>query len=247
MKLGEMNWPDVAALDRQAMVAVYPIASFEQHGHHLPFLTDTIETTGVVDRLDMRLAERVLCLPTQWLGYSFHHMRFAGSLTATSETHIRMIVETVDGLVRAGFLRVLIVNGHGGNQANLKVAQQILKEKHDGACVLGASWWELAKEALDQVKEAGPTGSGHAGEMETSLMMALRPDLVRTDRLLDDGWLPTSVHGARVQRFGRIDEQTERGVYGSPTAGSADKGERMLRIVVDSLVEVVEDMLADRF
>jgi creatinine amidohydrolase len=247
MKLGEMNWPDVAELDREAIVAVFPIASFEQHGHHLPFLTDTIETTGVVDRLDARMADRVLCLPTQWLGYSFHHMNFGGSMTATSETHIRMIVETVDGLVRAGFPRVLILNGHGGNQADLKVAQQILKEKHDATCILGASWWEVAAEALDQVKETGPTGSGHAGEMETSLMLALRPDLVRTDRLQDDGWLPASRHGGRVQRFRRIDEQTHRGVYGNPTAGSADKGERMLTVVVDSLVEIVEDMLADRF
>ena len=247
MKLGEMNWPDVAELDRQNIVAVFPIASFEQHGHHLPFLTDTIETTGVVDRLDARVGDRVLCLPTQWLGYSFHHMSFGGSLTATSETHIRMIVETVNGLVRAGFLRILILNGHGGNQADLKVAQQILKEKHDAACVLGASWWEVAAEGLDQIKERGPTGSGHAGEMETSLMLALRPDLVRTDRLQDDGWLPDSAHGARVQRFRRIDEQTERGVYGHPTAGTADKGERMLTTVVDSLVEIVDDMLADRF
>ena len=96
MKLGEMNWPDVADLDRDRIVAVFPIASFEQHGHHLPFLTDTMETTGVVARLAARIGDRLLCLPTQWLGYSFHHMRFGGSLTATAETHIRMIVETAD-------------------------------------------------------------------------------------------------------------------------------------------------------
>ena len=247
MKLGEMNWPDVAGLDRSSLVAVFPIASFEQHGHHLPFLTDTIETQGVVDDLDARIPDRVLCLPTQWLGYSFHHMRFGGSLTATSDTHIRLITETVDGLVHAGFPRILVVNGHGGNQANLNVALQMLKEKHDGTCVLGASWWEVAAEALDRIKEAGPTGSGHAGEMETSLMLSLRPDLVRTDRLQADGRRPASVHGGSVQRFRRIDEQTERGVYGDPTAGSAEKGERMRAAAVDALVEVVDDMLADRF
>lgn len=247
MKLGEMNWPDVADLDREDIVVVFPIASFEQHGHHLPFLTDTIETEGVVALLDERIPEKILCLPTQWLGYSFHHMNFGGSLTATSQTHIHMIVETVDSIVRAGFTRVLILNGHGGNQADLKVAQQMLKEKHDSACVLGASWWEVAAEGLGQIKEAGPTGSGHAGEMETSLMLALRPDLVRTDRLQADGRRPASGHGSTVQRFRRIDEQTDRGVYGDPTAGSAEKGEKMLAVVVDSLVEVVGDMLEDRF
>lgn len=247
MKLGEMNWPDVADIDRSSVVVVFPIASFEQHGHHLPFLTDTIETQGIVDDLHAAVPDRVLCLPTQWLGYSFHHMRFGGSITATSQTHIQLIVETVDSLIQADFPRILICNGHGGNQADLKVALQMLKEKHDGPCVLGVSWWEAAAEALDRIKEAGPTGSGHAGEMETSLMLSLRPDLVRTDRLHADGWLPESTHGSSVQRFRRIDEQTKRGVYGDPTAGSAEKGERMRAAVVDSLVEVIDDMLKDRF
>ncbi|HIM56251.1 MAG TPA: hypothetical protein EYM39_06060 [Candidatus Latescibacteria bacterium] len=62
-------------------------------------LTDRIETTDIVERLDARIGDRVVCLPTQWLGYSLHHMRFGGSLTATSQTHIHMIVETVDGLL----------------------------------------------------------------------------------------------------------------------------------------------------
>ena len=98
MKLGEMNWPAIDELDKGSVVAVFPIASFEQHGWHLPLLTDTIETTGIVDRLDARIGKRVVCLPTQWLGYSLHHMRFGGSLTATSQTHSHMIVETVDSL-----------------------------------------------------------------------------------------------------------------------------------------------------
>ena len=116
MKLGEMNWPDIQELAKDQLVGVYPIASFEQHGPHLPLLTDTMETSEIVNRLDQRISDQLVCLPTQWLGYSFHHMRFGGSLTATSETHIRLIVETVSGLIGAGFNKVLIVNGHGGNQ-----------------------------------------------------------------------------------------------------------------------------------
>jgi creatinine amidohydrolase len=122
MKLGEMNWPAIRDLDKSRVVAVFPIASFEQHGLHLPLLTDTIETSGIVDRLDARIGDRVVCLPTQWLGHSLHHMRFGGSLTATSQTHIHIIVETVDGLLGAGFERVLVLNGHGGNRADLRVA-----------------------------------------------------------------------------------------------------------------------------
>ena len=126
------------------------------------------------------------------------------------------------------------------------VAQQDLKKMHPQARVWGASWWEVAVPQLDAIKEAGPTGSGHAGEMETSLMLALRPDLVLTDRLHADGFWPESEYRDRVTRFMRIDEGSERGHVGDPTVASAEKGERMLSAIVDSLNEVVEDILADR-
>lgn len=242
MQLGEMNWPDVQELDKERLVAVYPIASFEQHGLHLPLLTDTIETTGIVARLDQRIPEEVVCLPTQWLGYSFHHMRFDGSLTATSDTHINLVVETVAGLISANFKNILILNGHGGNQSDLRVALQKLKERYPDVRVCGASWWEVAAPELDDIREAGPDGWGHAGEMETSMMMVLRPDLVKADRLHVDGTKSKSLYESRVVRFQRMDEYTTRGNYGDPTVASVEKGERMLDAVVQNLVELVRDI-----
>ena len=246
MKLGEMNGPDVRELDKQGLVAVYPIAAFEQHGPHLPMLTDTMEANGIVDRLHERIPDEVVCLPAQWLGYSFHHMRFPGSLTATSDTHINLIVETVAGLISAGFDRVLIVNGHGGNKPDLQVALQKLGECFPDAMVFATSWWETAGPELETIREAGPTGWGHAGEMETSLMMALRPDLVKTDRLQADGTKSDSPYVGSTVRFRRMEEIAGRGNYGDPTVASADKGERMLTAVVDALVELVRDIRSGR-
>ncbi len=234
-----MNWPDIQKLDREGLVGVYPIASFEQHGPHLPLLTDTLETAEIVNRLDQRIPDQVACLPTQWLGYSFHHMRFGGSLTATSETHIRVIVETVSGLVGAGFNKVLIVNGHGGNQPDLRVALQHLKEQHDGARVYGASWWEVAAASLEKIKEAGVAGSGHAGEMETSLMLAIHPDLVKTDRFRDNSIHRESEYASSVVEFRRMDEWSEPGHWGNPTVATAQKGEQMLDAIADSLEKIV--------
>jgi creatinine amidohydrolase len=227
-------------------VAVYPIASFEQHGHHLPLLTDTLQCDAIVGGMEDRVGDRIVTLPTQWLGHSFHHMRFGGSLTATSQTHIRLIVETVEGLLKAGFDKVLIINGHGGNQADMRVALQDLRERHIDARVYGASWWEVAAVGLDEVRTAGPDGSGHAGETETSMMLHLHPDLVRTDRLHAGGARPDSDHGGQIQRFHMIDEVSPRGNFGDPTVASADKGQRMLQAVVDSLCEVVDDILSGR-
>ncbi len=246
MKLGEMNWPDIQELAKDQLVGVYPIASFEQHGPHLPLLTDTMETDEIVNRLDQRIPDQVVCLPTQWLGYSFHHMRFGGSLTATSETHIRVIVETVSGLIGAGFNKVLIVNGHGGNQPDLRVALQELKERHDGARVYGASWWEVAAAKLDQIKEAGAAGSGHAGEMETSLMLAIRPDLVKPDRFRDNSIRRESEYASSIVEFRRMDEWSEPGHWGDPTVATAQKGEQMLTAIVDSLEEIVGQIRTGR-
>ncbi len=246
MKLGEMTWPEIRELDRERFVAVYPIASFEQHGDHLPMLTDTLECEGIAAAMDERVGDRIVVLPTQWLGYSFHHMRFGGSLTATSQTHVGLLVETIGGLVRAGFDKVLIVNGHGGNQADMRVALQDLRERHMEARVYGASWWEVAQPGLDEVRTAGPDGSGHAGETETSLMLHLYPHLVRGDRRARGGVRAPSAHQGQVQRFHMLDEVSPRGHFGDPGAASAEKGERMLGAIVDSLCEIVDDILAGR-
>ena len=246
MKLGEMTWPEIRELDRERFVAVYPIASFEQHGDHLPMLTDTLECEGITAALDERVGDRIVVLPTQWLGYSFHHMHFGGSLTATSQTHVGLLVETIDGLVRAGFDKVLILNGHGGNQADMRVALQDLRERHMEARVYGASWWEVAAAGLDEVRTAGPDGSGHAGETETSLMLHLYPHLVRNGRRARGGTRAPSAHQGQVQRFHMLDEVSPRGHFGDPTAASPEKGERMLGAIVDSLCEIVDDILAGR-
>lgn len=242
LKLGEMTWPEVKALDKTKVVPVYPIASFEQHGPHLPFLTDTMETDEIVNRLNTRIPDEVICLPTQWLGYSFHHMRFGGSITATSDTHISVITETVGCLITAGFSKVLIVNGHGGNEADMAVALQKIKETHEHTSVFAASHWRLVAPQLDAIKEAGPLGSGHAGEMETSMMLVIRPDLVKAERPDLDGIHPESVYGGLVSHFQRMDERTRVGVHGDPTFGTAEKGERMLEAIVDGLVDVVHDI-----
>lgn len=244
MKLGEMTWPEIGGLDRERFVAVYPIASFEQHGDHLPLLTDTLECEGITAALEERAGDRIVVLPTQWLGYSFHHIHFGGSLTATSGTHVSMIVETVDGLVRAGFDKVLILNGHGGNQADMRVALQELREHHMEARVYGASWWEVAQAGLDEVRTAGPDGSGHAGETETSLMLHLHPDLVRPALPARGGVRAASAHESQVQRFQMLEEVSPRGHFGDPTAASAEKGERMLAAIVDSLCGIVDDILS---
>ena len=158
MKLAELTWPDLEQVSRDDTVVVYPIAAFEQHGPHLPFITDTAEVAAIVDRLDAEIPDQVLCLPAQWLGYSPHHLRFKGTITAQSETHINMIVDTVSSMVHADFDKILIVNGHGGNVPNMNVSLQRLMEKCPDARIYGTSWF-----AYDELARSGrrdPTAGG---------------------------------------------------------------------------------------
>ena len=239
MKLAHLNWPDMEKVSRETVV-VYPIASLEQHGPHLPFITDTAEVTAIVDRLDEEIGEEILCLPTQWLGYSPHHMKFKGTVTAKSETHINLIVETVTSMVSADFNRILIVNGHGGNVPNMQVALQRVLEQCPDAKVYGTSWFTY--DEVGEIREAGPHGWGHAGEMETSVMLAIHPDLVKSDRFQKDGYPMESEYVGQVRRFRNMHELTDRGTHGDPTFGSAEKGERFIKAGVDVLIRIVADI-----
>jgi creatinine amidohydrolase len=239
MKLAELNWPDMEKVSRDTVV-IFPIAALEQHGPHLPFITDTAEVTAIMDRLDEAIPQEILCLPTQWLGYSPHHMRFKGTITARSETHINMIVDTVKSMVSADFNRILIVNGHGGNIANMSVALQTLMEDCAETQVFGTSWFTY--DEIAEIREAGPHGWGHAGEMETSVMMAIHPTLVKTDRFQKDGHPLQSELAGQVKRYRWIQEATDRGNFGDPTFGSEEKGERFLKAAVEVLIRIVEDI-----
>jgi len=239
MKLAELNWLDLEKVSRDTVV-VFPIGAFEQHGPHLPFITDAAEVTAIVERLDAAIPDEILCLPTQWLGYSPHHMRFKGTITARTETHINMIVDTVTSMVSADFDKILIVNGHGGNIANMNVALQTLMTECPQAQVFGTSWF--AYDEVGQIREAGPHGWGHAGEMETSVMLALHPALVQADRFQKDGHPLQSELADQVRRYRWVHEATEGGNYGDPTFGTAAKGERFLSAAVAVLSRAVEDI-----
>ena len=243
MQLAHLNWPDLEKVSRETVV-VYPIASLEQHGPHLPFITDTAEVTAIVERLEQEMPDEILCLPTQWLGYSPHHMKFKGTITAKSETHINIIIETVTSMVSAGFNRVLIVNGHGGNIANMNVALQKILEECPDVKVYGTSWFIF--DEVGEIREAGPHGWGHAGEMETSVMLAIHPELVKNDRFKKDGHPMESDYVDKVRRFRNMHELTDRGTFGDPTFGSAEKGERFIKAAVDVLVRIVADIKEER-
>ncbi|RUL81814.1 creatininase family protein [Tautonia sociabilis] len=242
MRFAEMTAPEIQAIDRDRTLLVAPIAACEQHSQHLPVITDTVLVGAVADGLEAARPDRVVLLPVQWFGASEHHLPFGGTLTATLPTYEQMLVELLTPPLRDGFRRVLLLNGHGGNIDPLHVALRRLDAAFPEALLTGAAYWELAAEAIAALCDGPRTSMGHACEIETSMMMHLRPELVRADRIQDDpspGVAPDGLFHA--VDFGR---RTERGAVGYPSFASAEKGRKMLEAIVPAVVAAADRVLA---
>jgi creatinine amidohydrolase len=245
----EKTWPEIQSLDKRLPVVI-PLGSLEQHGHHLPLLVDTIQVTGIAEEAERRLADRILLLPTLWLGSSDHHRDFPGTVSVAPSLYTEMIKAVVRSVLAAGFARVFLLNGHGGNAVpGAQALSELVAESDqaDSAYLVFASWWDLAKDALAPEKHGmqSPTLT-HACEYETSLVMALRSDLVHLDRaqqssaVLDNRWTH-SERGGKVRVFHRFSRFTAAGNMGQPRAATAEKGNSIFASVVDEVCAMLED------
>jgi creatinine amidohydrolase len=243
MKLAELAWPEVEKLDRD-IVVVYPIAALEQHSRHLPFFTDSILCDGVASRLEAALPMEILLLPVQWLGASAHHLGMAGSLTAESDTYLKLVCEPLRCLLRHGFRRVFIINGHGGNIDVFHLALRQLALEFPESVLAGASYWDLAEKEIAGILQGARKNVGHACEFETSIMMHLRPDLVRTSEIADDKVNNSSETLKGVYIPLDFKRHTRQGGSGQATLGNAEKGKQLMDAIVPKAVEVIKALRA---
>jgi creatinine amidohydrolase len=237
-----MTAPELRAVSRSATVVVAPIAACEQHSRHLAVSTDTVLVSAVAALVEERLPGEVLLLPTQWMGASAHHLRFGGTLSAEVDTHVRMIVDLLAPLLDDGYERILVLNGHGGNIDTMQTALRKLRPLYLNRHITAASYWDLAAKELAALADGPRKAMGHACEFETSLMLYLRPDLVRRDQIQDD---PPGDDPALRGLFTGEDmfQRTDHGAVGFPSLATAEKGKACLTAAADRTVEVVQGLL----
>jgi creatinine amidohydrolase len=165
---------------------VVPIGSIEQHGPHLPVSTDTEIVTYLAHSAASAAAESVpvLVTPTLPFGLAQHHLPFGGTISFSSKVYLEMLSEIGTSLVTDGFQRIVFLNGHGGNaSAAAMVADRLAYEYRLDARIAAASYWECAADSLEKLDLDGAPKPGHAGAFETSCLLALRADLVRSDHI----------------------------------------------------------------
>ncbi len=241
MKLAEMTWPDVAALDRDVVVLI-PTGSLEQHGAHLPLFTDSILATAAAEACEAECSEMSLLVPTVWLGCSGHHLGFDGSLTNSFDGYDEVLVQIIERLIGYGFYRFYLINGHGGNTSSNDLVCRRIKMAHDGILIGHAGYFQFIDEKLLLSNMEGRVkGIRHACEAETSLMMHVRPELVRGNLRRDDGLHSEPTVPGLVWHF---DEVTEAGSLGQATLATAEKGKLFFESAVQGLVTAVESMYA---
>jgi creatinine amidohydrolase len=229
-------------------LVVLPLGAIEQHGPHLPVGTDFFQVEALASRSVAKAAEKVpVCLaPALPFGCSQHHLPFGGTMSLTTETYYRMLLELTTSLVTAGYRRILLLNGHGGNHEIVQLVARDVALTHPVVAV-GTSWFVVAWDALVALDmHRRGRFPGHAGFFETSLIMSLRPDLVKLpfpDRTATPV-PPTDPRGYqrsyRVERHGAW--QAIDGVSDPPEGADADMGGRCLEAVVDALAAAMIDL-----
>jgi creatinine amidohydrolase len=222
---------------------VLPVAAMEQHGPHLPVMVDTLLCGEVARRAAERASGRhpVVVAPTVWSGLSEHHMPFGGTFTLDFATFRSLIECLCRSLERHGFRRVLLLNGHGGNVAALRVVVDELR--HLDLRLLTATYWLVDPLAISEILER-QSGVQHACEAETSMVMALRPELVDESQLEAARCVdPGQVAGGAQAVFSRVafKERTPTGAVGDPTAASAEKGLRLLEASATAVAGVLSN------
>jgi mycofactocin precursor peptide peptidase len=223
VQLTETTWPAIG--DRPLLCV--PVGACEQHGPHLPLSTDTIVAEAVAARLAAGRPD-VLVAPAITVSASGEHGGFPGTLSIGTDATAAVLVELVRSADWTG--GVVFVNGHGGNRDAVDRAMTVLDR--DGRAAL--PWWPCL-----------PGGDAHAGRTETSLMLALRPDLVHLDLAAAGETAPLAVIASRLRTVG-VRAVAPNGVLGDPTGASADEGRALLDRMAVDLAAAVDSWLEAR-
>jgi creatinine amidohydrolase len=235
---------------RPETVAVLPIGAIEQHGPHLPVWVDSCINELLLDRALKATPEdlSVLAMPLQAVGKSNEHLAFSGTLSLSCETLLAMLVELGESVHRAKIRRLILLNSHGGQPQVMGIVARELRIRYD-MLVVNAAWFDMGMPA--ELFSPGECRHGiHGGEVETSLMLHLRPDLVDMTRArnfmslgqeMDANFKLLTTEG----RFGfgwQAQDLNPCGVCGNAAAADAERGARLAQHLVRTFVDLVGEV-----
>lgn len=233
--LQEMTREEARAIAPEALV-VFPVGALEQHGPHAPVGTDGYAVEHIARGAAAAVADQIpiVVAPTLPFGCSPHHLPFGGTMSLGTETYYRALRDLTESLIISGFRRIFIVNGHGGNHELVQLVARDLALAHP-ADIAAASYWTIAWEALTAVAAEHPGRlPGHAGAFETSVMLALRPELIHEPRPRRDDAPPGDTRSFIAPYRAEFHGSWQRmhGFSDSPARATAELGRRYLAAAI---------------
>ncbi|MBD2095318.1 creatininase family protein [Trichocoleus sp. FACHB-591] len=247
-----LTWTEIQAMpDKANVVLVQPLGAIEQHGPHLPLIVDAAIGGAVLGKALQQLEASVpaYALPPLYYGKSNEHWHFPGTITLSAQTLLATISEIAESVYRAGFRKLVLLNSHGGQPQVLEIAARDLHVKYEDFSVFPLFVWQaphIAKELLNpQELKLGI----HAGDAETSLMLAILPKQIRMEKAIAE-YPPEQPEGSLLSIEGKLPfawttrDLSQSGVIGDPTTASAEKGDRLLESLAAGWVQVIRDVYA---
>jgi creatinine amidohydrolase len=235
--LDELSTKEAAQAAKDGKVVIFPIGSVEEHGEHLPLCTDSVQPEYIA----MEVAKKTGCLiaPSFRYGICNATRNFPGTLTIQFDTLYSLAHDVLSELIRNGFLRIIVMSGHAGNSHMVALrlaAQDIVQTNNDAGKnvrIMVLSDFDFAEELADELADPN---DGHAGTLETSRMMAIKPELIKTKGVADKWNMP------RFEIITHPELCFPSGVNGDPTAASAEKGSKINAYIVEQMVKLIQEL-----
>ena len=240
-----MSWTAVKeALGKEPNLRVIlPVGSIEQHGPHLPLSTDRL----IAEHIAIRVATQLPCIlfPTLSIGYSLEHAGFPGTVSLTSHTFSSMILEIANDLFESGFRTLIAINGHGGNKAILDSSITSIKHAHPDLKLYSFTILDIARTKFREIRKSPRKMIGHADELETSMMLAIVPNLVQMSKAVtEEPNFPPQISLesedlANVTYGWKTEEVTKSGTIGNPKLATPETGRLLLDYVVQTISSII--------
>ena len=236
----------------RSKVILMPIGHTEQHGFHLPLSVDTIIIDAIAQGMTKAISDKVYTLPVMPYGVSTHRPSFAGTMNAGGRAFEDFWVAVVDALVARGFDRFYLISGHGGNTSFLNNVVKYAGERHRrifSATAFLHTSGSIGAAAIEKHRTSKIGGMGHAGELETSFMLHLCPDLCHMERVVDEidfvatpNYYVDWIEGGSLVANPPWDDDTKTGAYGAGSHGTAEKGRLWLEAAIEEKIIHVNEI-----
>jgi creatinine amidohydrolase len=218
---------------------ILPVGAVERHGDHLPIGTDMM-VAYELSKIIAQQVDKLLVMPPIAYGTSEHYASFAPTISISAETMISLLKDVLEGIIQHGFKKIIIFNGHDGNISPIEIAARHTKVLHPEVVIAAQNaWWATAGKLLPPDTFEVWNGLGHAGEGETSMVLALHPELVDMEYAI--GRVPTDLSDDLDIKW-LFKELTPTGASGDPTKGTREKGEKMKEVLVKTVVDFIKKM-----